>query len=44
MVKPLDNHWVTTKRIPKYMAGIMEFGIEFKPSLSLAINGLADAD
>lgn len=38
-VKPMDTHWNAIKIILKYLAGAIDFGVHFKPSTILAING-----
>lgn len=44
MSNPLKIYWHATKRILKYLAGTIEFGLEFKPSIKLSINDFRDAN
>lgn len=44
IANPLYNLWIATKCILKYLAITIDFGIEFKPLVSLAINGFVDVD
>lgn len=44
MFKPMDNHWNAVKRILKYLAITMDFGVHFQPSTMLVINDFFDID
>ncbi|KAK6160236.1 hypothetical protein DH2020_003617 [Rehmannia glutinosa] len=41
---PLDKHWKAVKRILRYLAGTMQYGLRFTASSSFHLTDFADAD
>lgn len=44
MQEPLDTHWKAVKRILRYLAGTLDFGLSFHASPKLNIAAYSDAD
>ena len=44
MHNPLEVHWQAAKRILRYLAGTMHFGLHFTKSKALSITAFCDAD
>lgn len=44
MQSPLDEHWKAVKRILRYLAGTLSFGLTLRPSLSRLLLAYCDAD
>ena len=44
MHKPLEAHWVAVKRILRYLAGTLDFGLHLKKSDHLNVTAFCDAD
>lgn len=42
MASPRTSHWTAVERILRYLKGTMDFGMEFKPSISSQV--FVDAD
>lgn len=47
MTNPLLTHWTTIKRIPRYLKGIISYGLHFQPADKdkfILIIAMCDAD
>jgi hypothetical protein len=44
MHAPIDSHWVTVKRILRYLKGTTSYGFHITRGFSFALHGFTDAD
>ena len=44
MQSPLQSHWVAVKRILRYLAGTLDYGLHFRRSPTLSLEAFCDAD
>jgi hypothetical protein len=42
MAKPRENHWKATKRVLRYLKGIIDFGIEYTNDFDVEMTGFSD--
>lgn len=44
MQQHLESHWLVVKRIPRYLAGTIDHGLDMQRSSILNVVGFCDAD
>jgi hypothetical protein len=44
MHSPSDDHWTTAKRVLRYIAGTLDFGLQFYKHSPLRIQAFSDSD
>ena len=44
MVEPRSVHWVTAKHVLRYLAGTVDFGLDYRRSEGIKLVGYTDSD